>query len=80
MDYLTAWRLGIAMGLLKRGQAVGQVAEAVGYGSASALARVFSSRVGASPLAWLKAQNGPVRPDAESYAAARAREPETAVG
>jgi AraC-like DNA-binding protein len=66
MDYLTAWRLGIAMGLLKRGQAVGQVADAVGYASASALARVFTARVGASPLAWLKAQNDPARPDAYS--------------
>lgn len=77
MDYLTAWRLGIAMGLLKRGQAVGQVAQAVGYGSASALARVFTARVGASPLGWLKAQNDPARLDAESYAAERRRESRT---
>jgi AraC-like DNA-binding protein len=56
MDYLTAWRVGIAMGLLKRGLAVGQVAGAVGYASASALARVFSVRIGSSPLAWLKSQ------------------------
>lgn len=57
MDYLTGWRVGLAMAELRRGRAVGQVAQQVGYGAASALARVFSARVGVSPMAWLRAQN-----------------------
>jgi AraC-like DNA-binding protein len=56
MDYLAGWRMGLAMAELRRGRPVGQVAQQVGYGSASALARVFSARVGVSPLAWLRAE------------------------
>ncbi len=56
MDYLAGWRVGLAMAELRRGRPVGQAAQQVGYASASALARVFSARVGASPLQWLRAQ------------------------
>jgi AraC-like DNA-binding protein len=56
MDYLAGWRVGLAMAELRRGRPVGQVAQQVGYASASALARVFSARVGGSPLQWLRAQ------------------------
>lgn len=63
MDYLTGWRVGLAMAELRRGRQVGQVAQQVGYASASALARVFSARVGVSPLAWLRAQT-PTAPNA----------------
>lgn len=56
MDYLAGWRMGLAIAELRRGRPVGQVAQQVGYGSASALARVFSARVGVSPLAWLRAE------------------------
>lgn len=48
-EYLTQWRLGLARTLLRRGRPVKQVAMDVGYGSASALARVFRQRLGVSP-------------------------------
>jgi AraC-like DNA-binding protein len=51
-DYLTGWRLGLARSLLRNGSAVKQVAEEVGYRSASALARVFNRRLGATPATW----------------------------
>jgi AraC-like DNA-binding protein len=56
MDYLTGWRVGLAMAELRRGRPVGQVAQQVGYASASALARVFGARLGVSPMAWLRGQ------------------------
>lgn len=49
-EYLTQWRLGLARTLLRRGQPVKQVALEVGYGSASALARVFRQRLGMNPV------------------------------
>ena len=49
-EYLTQWRLGLARTLLQRGQPVKQVAAQVGYGSASALARVFRHKRGTTPL------------------------------
>lgn len=48
-EYLTQWRLGLARTLLRRGLPVKQVALEVGYGSASALARVFRQRLGTTP-------------------------------
>lgn len=49
-EYLTQWRLGLARTLLQRGEPVKRVAAEVGYGSASALARVFRQRLGTTPL------------------------------
>ena len=46
------WRLGLAKTLLLKGLPVQQIATDVGYGSASALSRVFSSRCGVSPTQW----------------------------
>lgn len=60
-DYLIEWRVGVAQGLLKRGQPVNLVAHQVGYENASAFARVFRKKVGTSPMQWLGAtqrQNG----------------------
>lgn len=51
-EYLTAWRLGLARTMLRRGLPVKQVAVEVGYANASALGRVFSQRFGQSPTAW----------------------------
>lgn len=56
LDYLTDWRVSVAQTLLKRGQALKMVAPMVGYGSAIALTRVFSKKVGVSPAMWLAAQ------------------------
>ena len=58
-DYLTGWRLGLARSLLRRGIPVKQVAGEVGYGSANALARAFSRRLGISPKGWQAAVESP---------------------
>jgi AraC-like DNA-binding protein len=64
-EYLTAWRLGLARTLLRRGLPVKHVAIDVGYANASALGRVFAQHLGSSPTAW-KARDieraGPVSP------------------
>lgn len=53
-DYLAGWRVAMAQRLLRQGRPVKAVAPEVGYANASALARVFSARVGLSPLEWLE--------------------------
>jgi AraC-like DNA-binding protein len=52
-EHLAQWRLALAQQRLARGEAIKRVALEVGYGSASALSRAFSARVGKSPRAWL---------------------------
>jgi AraC-like DNA-binding protein len=50
MEYLLAWRMAMAKELLRgRELSVGQVAERVGYGSASTFSTAFSRRVGKAP-------------------------------
>jgi len=50
MEYLLAWRMAVAKGLLRRHElGLAQVAERVGYGSASAFSTAFSRHVGQSP-------------------------------
>lgn len=50
MEYLLAWRMAIAKDLLRRGEAgLGEVAERVGYGSASTFSTAFSRHVGLPP-------------------------------
>lgn len=53
-DYLTDWRIGLAQSLLRRGKPVKIVADEVGYGSATALARAFATRLGMSPMTWAR--------------------------
>ena len=52
-DYLTDWRIGVAQTLLRQGEALKMVAPAVGYAGSTALSRIFSERVGLSPMEWL---------------------------
>lgn len=59
-SYLADWRLGLAQTLLLRGVPVKTIAGDVGYGSASALSRVFSARLGVSPTAWARSRLEPV--------------------
>ncbi|MBX3606669.1 MAG: helix-turn-helix transcriptional regulator [Piscinibacter sp.] len=59
LDYLTDWRISVGQSLLRRGQALKAVAPAVGYSSPIAFTRVFARRVGATPMAWLAAQDAP---------------------
>jgi len=50
MEYLLAWRMAVACDLLRReGMAVAEVAERVGYGSASTFSTAFSRHVGQPP-------------------------------
>ena len=50
MAYLLGWRMEIAKGLLRRGElTAAQVAERVGYGSASAFSVAFRRHVGMAP-------------------------------
>ena len=57
MEYLLAWRMAMAKDLLRRGEAdVAQVAERVGYGSASAFSVAFARHVGLSPARYARSQ------------------------
>jgi AraC-like DNA-binding protein len=50
MEYLLAWRMAVAKDLLRREDlAIGEVAERVGYGSASTFSTAFSRHVGQPP-------------------------------
>jgi AraC-like DNA-binding protein len=50
MEYLLAWRMAIAKQLLRRNDVgLAEIAERVGYGSASAFSTAFSRSVGQSP-------------------------------
>lgn len=55
-DYLAGWRIQTAQQLLTRGEAIKQVAQAVGYGSASALSRAFVRKLGVAPGEWVALQ------------------------
>jgi AraC-like DNA-binding protein len=56
-DYLADWRLTLAQSRLREGRAVKTIAAELGYANASALSRVFSQKMGASPRQWLDDQN-----------------------
>lgn len=50
MEYLLAWRMALAKEFLRRdGLSIGEVAEKVGYGSASTFSTAFSRHVGQPP-------------------------------
>jgi len=56
MEYLHAWRMALAKDLLRhRDLALAEVAERVGYGSASAFSSAFSRHVGQPPGRYAKA-------------------------
>ena len=54
-DYLAAWRVTLAQGMLRAGRPLQHVAHEVGYGSASALTRAFVRKTGQAPTHWLRA-------------------------
>lgn len=53
-SYLASWRLTLAQTLLRAGRPLKHVSVEVGYGSASALTRAFSRKLGMPPKAWLR--------------------------
>ncbi|MBI5258238.1 MAG: AraC family transcriptional regulator [Burkholderiales bacterium] len=53
-DYLVGWRLSLAQARLREGAPLKLIALELGYGSASALSRVFSQRLGSAPRDWLR--------------------------
>ncbi|MBT9458228.1 MAG: AraC family transcriptional regulator [Burkholderiaceae bacterium] len=58
-DYLANWRLAIAQAQLRQGQSIKSIAEQLGYGSAAALSRLFTHKLGVSPRAWMNQPAGP---------------------
>jgi AraC-like DNA-binding protein len=57
MDYLIAWRMAVAKDLLRREQlALAEVAERVGYGSASAFSTAFTRHVGQPPSRYARSE------------------------
>ncbi len=60
MEYLLAWRMALAKDLLGRRQIdIAEVAERVGYGSASTFSTAFSRHVGQPPGRYAKGAAGP---------------------
>jgi AraC-like DNA-binding protein len=58
MEYLLVWRMALARDLLSRsGLPIAEVAERVGYGSASTFSTAFSRHVGLSPGRYARQQN-----------------------
>jgi len=56
MEYLLTWRMAVAKDLLRRHDVgVGEVAERVGYGSASTFSTAFSRHVGTPPGRYARA-------------------------
>ena len=56
MEYLLAWRMAIARDLLRRGEtSIADIAERIGYGSASAFSTAFSRAVGQPPGRYARA-------------------------
>lgn len=56
MEYLLAWRMAVAKDLLRRSDvAISEVAERVGYGSASTFSTAFSRYVGQAPSRYARA-------------------------
>jgi AraC-like DNA-binding protein len=57
MEYLLAWRMAVAKNLLRRRElGISEVAERVGYGSASTFSTAFSRHVGQPPRQYARAR------------------------
>ena len=70
--YVADWRMTLARQALREGQRVQQVADTLGFASASAFTRLFTQRVGASPRDWRAAQEADLAPLASVGHPARA--------
>ena len=55
LHYLAQWRMQIAIGMLRRGDAgMAEIAAKIGYGSEAAFSRAFRKMVGTPPSTWRK--------------------------
>ncbi|SDR05371.1 AraC family transcriptional regulator [Pseudoxanthomonas sp. CF125] len=69
MEYLLAWRMALAKDLLRRGKAsVGEIAQRVGYSSASAFSVAFTRHVGLPPTLYAREQTAAAHADGQSHA------------
>ena len=60
MEYLLAWRMALAKDMLRQNESgVAEIAERVGYGSASAFSVAFSRHVGLPPARYAREQTEP---------------------
>ena len=72
MEYLLAWRMALAKDLLRREEvALTEVAERVGYGSASTFSTAFSRYVGQSPSRYARVLDDGLRARAVAEPARR---------
>lgn len=57
MEYLLAWRMALAKNMLRQNEgSVAEIAERVGYGSASAFSVAFTRHVGLPPVRYAREQ------------------------
>ena len=61
-EHLLRWRVSLVQGLLRDGRSLKAAADQLGYAGASSLSRAFTQAMGASPRAWLKAQDAAAEP------------------
>ncbi|MCF3945138.1 MULTISPECIES: helix-turn-helix transcriptional regulator [Acidiphilium] len=60
MEYLLAWRMALAKNMLRQNESgVAEIAERVGYGSASAFSVAFTRYVGLPPARYAREQTEP---------------------
>lgn len=70
MEYLLAWRMAVARELFRRHElGVAEVAERVGYGSASSFSTAFSRHVGQPPSRYARGEAADERPGSPRAAA-----------
>lgn len=73
VEYLLSWRMALAKDALRNGRAtLDEIAETVGYRSASAFSTAFSRRVGCPPSDYAVRLEGDASPDAAQGRAGRA--------
>jgi AraC-like DNA-binding protein len=74
MEYLLAWRMAVAKDLLRRHDfGLAEVAERVGYGSASTFSTAFSRHVGQPPSRYARQKESMLIPQPLAHIAASAR-------